>query len=186
MKIPLKNGKEPGLDLTVFKTVLCTVTLIIWTAKYVCLIKHVEIKNIEEVKIQLSTFLTSILHDCIWRCKHRASSCSVYITNKMHKFLWLDFIFNIRSTCYRLYQSIFRSSLFIAECRIWYVWLLCCYSNRTARHIRTYQIGHTAIKRLLLKMDWYSPKHAERILKIKSNNKKKIVHLVGYIYISRL
>ena len=39
-------------------------------------------------------------------------------------------------------------------------------------------------KRLLLKMDWYSPKHVERILKIKSNN-KKVVHLVGYIHIAR-
>ena len=47
-----------------------------------------------------------------------------------------------------------------------------------------YQMRCTAYKRLLLKMDWYSPKHVEHILKIKSNH-KNFVHLVGYIHIAR-
>ena len=38
------------------------------------------------------------------------------------------------------------------------------------------------IKRLLVKKDWYSPKHVERTVKIKSNH-KNFVHLVGlYTY----
>ena len=40
------------------------------------------------------------------------------------------------------------------------------------------------IKRLLLKMDLYSLKHVEHILKIKSNH-KNFVHLVGYKHIVR-
>ena len=40
----------------------------------------------------------------------------------MHNFfLWLDFIFNIRPTCFGLYQSTFRSNLFIS----WMSCLLC-------------------------------------------------------------
>ena len=90
----------------------------------------------------------------------------VYKLISCTKFLWLDFIFNIRSTCFGLYQSIFRSNLFI-----------CCMSYLVSACTK-YDIQHTSIKRLLLKMDWYSPKHVERILKIKSNY-KRFVDLVG-------
>ena len=37
----------------------------------------------------------------------------VYKPTRCTKFLWLDFIFNTRSTCFGLYQSVFRSNLFI-------------------------------------------------------------------------
>lgn len=64
-KIPVKNGKEPGLNPTVLKRVLCRVTLIEGAAKfYLCLFKHFETMNIGEVKIQLNGFLTSKLQDC--------------------------------------------------------------------------------------------------------------------------
>ena len=65
-----------------------------------------------------------------------------------------------------------------------HVWLLCGFSNTTARRIGTYQKRHTAYKKLLLMMDWYSPKHVQRILKIKTNH-KNFVRLAGYIHIVR-
>ena len=50
----------------------------------------------------------------VWRCMHRASSYNMYINqqdaqNSCDETLF----FNIRSTCFGLYQSIFRSNLFI-------------------------------------------------------------------------
>ena len=55
----------------------------------------------------------------IWHCMNRASPCNMYITNKMRNFGGkFYFIFNIRSTCFGLYQSVFRSSLFISLIRI--------------------------------------------------------------------
>ena len=85
-----------------------------------------------------------------------------YKTTRCTKFLWLDFIINIRSTCFGLYQSIIRSNF------------ISCTS-----HIPVYVgICDVQLIKLLLMMDWYSPKHVERILIIKSNHKNS-VHLVG-------
>jgi hypothetical protein len=75
-------------------------------------------------------------------------------------------------------------SAYSGICR--YVWLLCCYSNTTARRIRIYRIRHTTYKNLLLKMDWYNPKHVERILKNKSIITRILCILLVYIHIARL
>ena len=115
----------------------------------------------------------------LWYCMHRASSCNMYINQQdaQNSCDWTLF------SIYTLHVSdcISPSSVAIflcAVCCIWYmrvrlaVVLLSAYTK--------YDIQH--IKRLLLKMDWYSPKHVERILKIKSNH-KNFVHLVGlYTY----
>ena len=55
--------------------------------------------------------------------------------------------FNIRSTCFGLYQSIFRSNLFIS-CMSYLVYAgsIRCYSNTTARRIDIYQMRCTAYK----------------------------------------
>ena len=57
---------------------------------------------------------------------------------------------------------------------------ICIWPTRCTKCMCGYDIQ--LIKRLLLKIDWYSPKHVERILKVKSNH-KNFVHLVGlYTY----
>ena len=58
-------------------------------------------------------------------------------------------------------------------------------SNTTARRMvpafTKYNI-QLIKKRMLLKMDWYSPKHVQRVLKIKSNHKKFCATCWLYIY----
>ena len=106
----------------------------------------------------------------------------------MHKILVIRLYFSIYalhvSDCISpssgaIFISCMSYLVYAGICR--YVWLLCCYSNTTARRMVSAYTKYDIqlIKRLLLKMDWYSPKHVERILKIKSNH-KKFVHLVGY------
>ena len=98
---------------------------------------------------------------------HQQTKRRIYVYNQQDEqfFLWLHFIFNTRSTCVGLYQSIFRSRLFIS-CMSYLVY---------AGTIRVAVV-------LLLKMDWYSPTHVERVLKIKCNHKKKLfILLVIYI-----
>ena len=64
-----------------------------------------------------------------------------------------------------------------------YVWLLCDYSHTTARHmVSAYTKRDVQLIKLLLMMDWYSPKHVEHLMEIKSYH-KNFVHLVGlYTY----
>ena len=112
----------------------------------------------------------------------------VYKPTRCTKFLWSDFIFVIRSTCFGLHLSIFRNNLFI-NCMSY---LVCANMSGCCNVVPTTSqwpdvLAHTKyniqfIKSLFLKMDKYSPKHVGRITKIKSDH-KNFVHLVGlYTY----
>ena len=101
---------------------------------------------------------------------------NMYTNNKMLKSFVIRLYFQYTLYMFRTVsvhlqeQSFYKLNFVFRMCG--YVWLLCCYKQR-----------HSAYKKLLLKMDWYSPKHVQRILKIKSNH-KNFVHLVGYIHIA--
>ena len=94
----------------------------------------------------------------IGRCMHRAPSCNMYINQQdaQNSCDWSLF-FNIRSTCFGLYQSIFRSNLFVCcmSCLVYAGTIrLAVVLLQTYPHIPAftkYEIEH--IKSLLLMMD---------------------------------
>ena len=120
---------------------------------------------------------------------HRASYYNVYINQRDAQslvnslYFFIKWLYMFRTTISPSSGAIF-NNLYSAIGTCQYVWLLCGYSHTTDRRI---VLAYTKcdvqlIKRLLLMMDWYSPKHVEHILKIKSNQKNS-VHLVGlYTY----
>ena len=124
------------------------------------------IKNV--VKYRASEVRRSVLLEQstnVWHCMNRASSCNMYTTNRMHRLFVIRLYFH-----YMLYM--FRTVLVHLQGQSFYklnvVFGMCRYDIQL-------------IKRLSLKMDWYSPKHVECILKVMSNH-KNFVHLVGYIH----
>ena len=94
----------------------------------------------------------------------------MYVTNKMHKIFVIRLYFQ-----YTLYM--FRTVSVHLQEQFFYE------LNVVSAHTK-YDVQ--LIKRLLLKMDRYSPKHVERIFKIKSNHKKKtLCILLVYIHIAK-
>ena len=65
-------------------------------------------------KYEFGVFCWHIKKGCIFDTIQMKWKLLLYVYNQQDAqfFLWLDFIYNIRSTCFGLYQSIFRSSLF--------------------------------------------------------------------------
>jgi hypothetical protein len=113
----------------------------------------------------------------------------------MHKILVIRLYFNIRSTCFGLYQSIFRSNLFISSmsylvcagvCR--YHTSDCCVAIATQQPDVWYRLipAHTKCDVQLIKIapeDGVIQFETSRAyIEIRSNH-KKFVHLVGlYAY----
>jgi hypothetical protein len=102
----------------------------------------------------------------LWRCSKIRKMLYVYKPTRCTKFLWLDFIFQ-----YTLY--IFRTvSVHLPEqyfYKLYVMFGICGYDIKF-------------IKGLLLKMDWYSMKHVERIVKMKSNHKNFVHFVCLYTY----
>ena len=71
-------------------------------------------------------------------CTNHASSCSVFVTNKMHNFFLFCFVirlylqytlYTFRTVSVHLQERSFFHKLYVIFGIFGYVWLLCCYSN---------------------------------------------------------
>ena len=96
----------------------------------------------------------------------------VYKPTRCSKFLWFDFIFQYTLYMFRTVSVHLQEQTFY---KLYVVFGICRYHTVVVVAIATQQPHVSAytkydiqlIKSLLLKMDWYSPKHVERILKNK-------------------
>ena len=77
----------------------------------------------------------------------------------MHKFLWLNFIFSLDALQVSDYISPSSGATY-------YVWLLCGYTTQQP-DVSEYTKCDVQLIKLLLMMDWYSPKHVEHLMENK-------------------